>query len=176
MDEVRRNILKVNEPREHKVTGSLGVYNAYKYIRKNKWFDIGRPLTEHEFYSIIRRVNDLLADEIVNGNDIVLPHKMGRLELRKTKANIRIQNGKIKTNLPVDWDRTLQLWSEDKESFETKTLVKMEEKEFFRVFYNRMKCNYNNNSFYEFKLNRDIKIRLKHKIKEGHIDAFMING
>lgn len=101
---------------------------------------------------------------------------MGKLELRKTKANIRIKDGKIKTNLPVDWDRTLQLWSEDKESFEAKTLVKVEEKELFRVFYNRMNCNYNNCSFYEFRINRDIKKRLKQQIKEGHVDAFMING
>lgn len=176
MDELRKKILKVDQPREHKVTGSLGVYNAYKYIRKNKWLDIGRPLTEHEFYSIIRGVNDLLADQIVKGKDIVFPHRMGRLELRKTKANIRIKDGKIKTNLPVDWDRTLKLWSEDKESFEAKTLVKMEEKELFRVFYNRMNCNYNNCSFYEFRINRDIKKRLKQQIKEGHLDAFMING
>lgn len=47
MDEFRRSVLKVNQPREHEVRNSYGVYDAYKYIRKNKWFDIGRPLTEH---------------------------------------------------------------------------------------------------------------------------------
>ena len=36
MDEFRRNILKINNPRKHKIRGSLGVYDAYKYIRKNK--------------------------------------------------------------------------------------------------------------------------------------------
>jgi hypothetical protein len=44
-------------PRYYKVNNSLGVYDAYKWIRKNKWFNIGRPLKEHEFYSIIRKVN-----------------------------------------------------------------------------------------------------------------------
>lgn len=48
----------------------------------------------------------------------------------------------------------------------------MEEKEIYKVYYNRMKCDFENQSFYEFIVNRDIKKRLKQKIKEGHIDAF----
>ena len=34
-------IKKVNEPRKHKVNNSLGVYDAYKFLRKRKWADIG---------------------------------------------------------------------------------------------------------------------------------------
>lgn len=41
MNEFRRQVLKVDEPRVHKVRNSFGTYDAYKYIRKNKWFDIG---------------------------------------------------------------------------------------------------------------------------------------
>ena len=41
MDEFRRKVLKVDGPREHKVRNSWGIYDAYKYTRKNKWFDIG---------------------------------------------------------------------------------------------------------------------------------------
>ena len=29
------SIKKVNEPRKHKVNNSIGVYSAYKWIRKN---------------------------------------------------------------------------------------------------------------------------------------------
>lgn len=70
------SIKKVNEPRKHKVTNSIGVYSAYKFIRKNKWLNIGRSLTEHEFYSIIRKVNDYLADSLLHGEDIKLPHRI----------------------------------------------------------------------------------------------------
>lgn len=172
----REEILKVKESRKHKVTNSLGVYDAYKHIRKNKWKDVGQSLTEHEFYSIIRGVNDLLADNLSNGIEVVLPHRMGKLELRKINVSIKInEKGEIKTNLPIDWDRTLRLWCEDKESMEKKVLVRQEEKELFRVFYNRLKCNYNNCSFYEFNVNRSIKKRLKKNIKDGTIDAFTMN-
>lgn len=170
--EFRTSVCHLNEHRTHKVSGSLGVYDAYKFLRKRKWLNIGRPLTEHEFYSIIRKVNDYLADSFLHGNDIKLPHRMGRIELRKYDVRVSFDGEKVKTNLPIDWDRTLKLWYEDEEAYENKTLVKVEEKEIFKVYYNRQLADYNNQSFYEFNVNRELKRRLKQRIKEGKIDAF----
>lgn len=174
MDEFRKVVLKVNMPRLHKIRNSLGTYDAYKWIRKNKWLNIGRPLTEHEFYSIIRQVNNLLAESILSGEDIILPHKLGTLELRKYNTKISICDGKLVTNLPIDWDRTLKLWAEDEEAYKERTLVKMEEKEIFKIFYNKRTANYINKSFYTFEVNRDLKKRLKQKIKARAIDAFKL--
>lgn len=171
-EDFRKSILKVTKTRVHKITKSLGVYDAYKYIRKHKWFNIGRPVSEHEFYSIIRTVNKYLATELANGNEVVFPCRMGKLELRKTAADISVKDGKIKTNLPIDWNRTLKLWYEDQESKEKKTLVKAEEKEIFRVVYNRLKANYNNKCFYQFNVNKLIRTRLKDNIDNNIIDAF----
>ena len=170
------SIIKANSSRIHKVKNSYGIYDAYKYIRKNKWFNIGRPLTEHEFYSIIRRINKYLADSLIQGNDIKFPNRMGSLELRKYNATITFNNGKIKTNLPIDWNKTLKLWYEDEEAYKNKTLIKMEEKEIFKIHYNKQLANYNNKVFYEFKVNRDLKKRLKEEIKEGNIDAFNLKN
>lgn len=170
----KSSIQKLNDTRIHKVNNSLGVYDAYKWIRKNKWLNIGKCLTEHEFYGIIRKVNDYLANELVKGNDIRLPNRMGRLELRKYDARITFDGNKVKTNLPIDWDKTLKLWYEDEESYKSKTLIKMEEKEIFKVYYNKHLADYNNQVFYEFNINRDIKRRLKQRIKEGKIDAFRL--
>lgn len=90
MDEFRRRILKVNGPRKHKINNSLGVYHMYKFIRKNKWFDIGGPISEHDFYSIIRTINNYLAELLSRGHDINLPCQMGRLEIRKYDAKITL--------------------------------------------------------------------------------------
>lgn len=174
MDEFRRTVLKIDGPRKHKVNNSNGVYQAYKWIRKNKWLNIGRPLTEHEFYSIVRQVNNLLADELLQGRDIVLPHRLGRIELRKYDVRMSIDNGKVRTNLPVDWDRTLKLWSEDEEAYKDRVLVKMEEREIFKVCFNKSKALFTNKAFMEFEVNRDLKRRLKQRIKSGAVDAFKI--
>ena len=172
--EFKNEVQKVNDTRVHKVTGSIGVYAAYKYIRKNKWYDIGRPLKEGEFYKIIRRVNDYLADELTKGKEIKLPHRMGSLEIRKKPSRISIVDGKLVTNLPIDWDATLRLWYEDKESFDNKTFVRVENEEIYKVYYNKQDANYNNKSFYEFKPNRQIQRNLTKYIRTGNLDAYLL--
>lgn len=172
--EFRASVLKLNDTRTHKVTGSLGVYDAYKYIRKNKWLDLPRAVTEKEFYSIIRRVNNYLAKELIKGNDIDFPCRMGKLEVRKYTPTVKFDNGKMVTTLPIDWDATLKLWFNDKDAYNKKLLIYDTPKEVFKVLYSTYYANYNNKSFFEFKLNRDIKLGLKHKIKEGALDAFIV--
>ena len=174
MDEFRRKVLKVDHSRNHKVKNSMGVYDIYKHIRKNKWYDIGQPITEHQFYTIIRQVNNVLADNLLKGNDIVFPNKMGRLEVRKFEPIIRFDDNKLTVRLPIDWDRTLKLWSEDEEAYKERTLVKMEEKEIFKVCYNKTRADFQNKGFYQLQINRDLKIALKKKIKLGNFDAFLL--
>jgi hypothetical protein len=174
--EFRRRVCNVNHPEHYRINNSLGVYDAYKWIRKNKWFNIGRPLKEKEFYSIIRSVNQYLCDYIASGEEVILPQKMGIISIRKRLRNIRIdEDGKIYSNLPVDWESTIKLWYEDKEAYESKTLVRVDEKEIFRIYYDKVKANYNNKSFYEFSFNKDLKVKLKQKIKEGVVDAPLLN-
>ena len=173
-DEFRKMVLKVDGPRKHKVNNSWGVYNSYKWIRKHKWFNLPRPVTEHEFYTIIRQVNNMLADNILNGEDIVFPHRMGRLELRKKEAYIGFKDGKLVTNLPIDWDKTLKLWSEDENAYKERLLIKMEEKDIFKVFYSKRNALYENKSFYSLEVNRDIKRGLKSRIKNRLVDAFKL--
>ena len=172
--EFRKEVQKADKSRVHKVTGSLGVYDAYKYIRKHKWFDIGRPLKEGEFYRIIRGINEYLAEELSKGKEIKLPHRLGTLEIRKRPTRIAIVDGKLITNLPIDWDKTLKLWYEDKEAFDNKTLVRVESEETFKVYYNKQTANYNNKSFYEFSPNREIKRKLALRAKRGLLDAFLL--
>lgn len=172
--EFKRAIQHLNDNRIHKITGSLGVYDSYKYIRKHKWFDIPRPLKEKEYYKIIREVNTLLAEALSMGKEINLPYKMGILEIRKKPTRVSIVDGKLVTNLPIDWDTTLKLWSEDEESYNKKTLVYLENEEVFKVYYNKKKANYNNKSFYEFRPTRELKRRLTKSIKNGVIDAFIL--
>lgn len=171
----RSKVLKLKGPRKHKVRGSIGVYDIYKYIRKNKWFDIGQPITEHQFYFIIRRINELLIESLIEGHDIIFPCRMGTLELRKYIPKFRLVDGKVKAYLPIDWDRTLKLWSEDEEAYKEKTLVKMEKKEIFKVCYNRFKANYNNKAYYEFIVNRDFKRKLKQAVDFGNVDGFLFS-
>lgn len=172
LKEFKKRIKKVSSPRIHKITNSLGVYDAFKYYRKNKPKDKKYVLTESQYFNIIRQVNNILSQYIINGKSIIFPEKMGTIELRKKERTLKLDDeGNIITNMPVDWDRTLELWYEDKESRENKTLVRMESNELFKIYYNKSKANFNNKSFYDFRCIKDIKLDLKRNIKRGRIDA-----
>lgn len=174
LEEFRRNILNVEGNRHHRVTNSYGVYDAFKYYRKHRPKNKEYVLTESQYFAIIRQINNLLADELVHGNEVPFKAHMGNLELRKIEIAPKIVNGILVFNAPIDWDKTIKLWYEDEESFKNKVLVKVEEREVFKIYYNKSRANYENKSFYEFSANRELKKRVARKIKEGRIDAFLL--
>lgn len=169
--EFRGRVLKRSCKRQSKIRKCIGVYDAYKYIRKNKWYNIGRPLTEHEFYSIIRDINQLLAEELSKGNTVTFPYRMGALELRKSKRGASIKNGKLNITYPINWDATLKLWYKYKEAMQNKILIRDENDTVYHIRYNKYKAVYNNKVYYQFAVNRAIKLKLKEHIKEGTVDA-----
>lgn len=167
----RNKVQRAGQGKSYKVTGSWGIYDCYKLLRKNKWQGVDRPLKEQEFYSIIRQVNNLLAKEIGMGNTVVFPYHMGKIELRKYTPSASFVNGKLKLTYPIDWDKTMKLWFTDKEARAKKILVRFEEPSVFTVKYNRQSANYNNKHFYSFTVNNKIKQLLKENIKKGIIET-----
>ena len=164
------SIKRSNTKKEHKITASLGMREAFRYYTKKS-----KSLNEKDFRRVIRYINSLLQESLALGKDINLPCRMGRLELRKFKTSVSFRDGKMITNLPIDWDETLNLWYEDKESFKEKRKVRMEVPEIFRVYYKKSTANYNNKSFFTFKVNRDLKQKLKTNIINKKVDAFLVN-
>lgn len=168
-----KDVKQVKNNRKHKVSNSYGSKDAYKYYRKIRPKESKYVLTDSEYLKIIRSINNILREYLIEGKDIVLPEKMGRLELRKRNNTIKFIDGKIKTNLPVNWDATLKLWYENPICRQNKQLVRQETSNTFKVHYNKNKAVYNNKGFYEFSTNRDIKLGLKKNIKLNKIDAFL---
>ena len=168
-----RTKLQSQRKRVSKVTGSWGVYDAYKLCRKNQWFNIGRPVTEKEFYAVVRGVNKHIAENIANGKTVKLPERMGMLELTKHKCVAKLVEGKLKINYPIDWSETLKLWYEDEEARRQKTLMRNENPWTYHIKYRVSgECaNYENKMFYQFTLNSFIRQALSSNIKRGKIDT-----
>ena len=170
-EEFSEQICKKRGEKKMKITNSLGAYDMYKHMRKQHWYDIGRPLKEGEYYAIIRKVNTLLADNITKGETVTFPSRMGKLELRKFKTGARIVNGKLKVTYPVDWNETLKLWYTDEEARQNKTLVRDESGTGYKVKYDKWDATYENKGFYQFELNRFVRRRLKKNIYAGITDT-----
>ena len=170
----RKKIIKSSEHRVHKVTNSWGVKDAFNYYRKIRPRDSSYVLSDVQYMSIIRRVNNILRLLLINGVEVQLPEKMGKLELRKRAGIATFKNNKFFTNFPVDWDSTIKLWYEDEEERKKKTLVRHESKDVFQVYYNKYLVDYPNKSFYQFHTNRELKQGLKHKIRNDELDAALL--
>lgn len=168
-----RNALLKNQgqSRHAKIKDSMGVYDFYKMLRKNHWPGIGKPVQSHDFYRIVRGINKLLAQEIVLGNIVKFPCRMGQLELRRIKLGVRMKKGKLRISYPINWDKTLKLWYEDEEAKQQKILLRDEDKNNFSVKYKKRAANYSNKIYYQFQVNREIKVALVHRMKEGLVES-----
>ena len=56
--EFLNKVRKVKESRNHKVKNSYGIYDGYKFYRKNKPNDPKYVLTESQYFAITRKVNE----------------------------------------------------------------------------------------------------------------------
>lgn len=168
-------VLKRCKDKNFRIKHSNGTKQAWRWIKKNKWLKIGQPITERQFGYIIKKINDRLVSKLLAGNDIILPSGMGKIELRKYKSKIQIQNNKVITNLPVNWKRTIDWWKEDSKAYKNKYLIRHETNMLFNIHYNKKGATYKNKNFYQFIINRRIKKLLSDKIKNNEIDTFLLD-
>ncbi|MBO6233324.1 MAG: hypothetical protein J6N78_04615 [Clostridia bacterium] len=158
-----------------KITNSWGVYDYFKWFRKNNYCGLTIVINEKVYYNIIRTINNYYASALINGEDIQLPERMGTIKLRKLKREVyRDKNGKVKTNLPVDWDRTLDLWYIDEEARREKKLIRFEPRSGYRLrkIYDKTNATFNNKSFFEFKIIRKVFVNINKRVSEGILNLY----
>lgn len=158
---------KVSGKRKRKLKSDVGTNTiALKYKK-----DVN-ALSDTDFRNVINCINNMLVDDLVSGKDVVLPFKLGRLEVRKFPTRVKIVDGKLKNSMPIDWNETLKLWYDNKSAEKKKILVRHETNYIYRIVYNKFNARYTNQNIYKFVPSRGLKIKLKESIKNG-LDAFM---
>ena len=161
----------------HKITGSWGVYDYFKFYRRTKPKEKKYILTESQYFAIIRKVNTILAESFVRGKEVHFPMRMGTIELRKTLKKPRLgPDGKVIFHTLIDWDKTIKLWYEDPEAYKNKTIIRQESREVFKTFYNKARATFENKSVYMFQLNKELKREISKNKRKGIIkDAFLLS-
>lgn len=174
-EEFRIGVLKANQKKHHfKVNNSYGTKDAYRWAIKNRL--IKKSVSEKDFRKIINGLNQSLQDKLLQGFDVRFPERMGGIGIRKMDATVTLEEGKLKTNRAIDWQSTIKLWYEDKESFDNKTLVRCVADEKFKFLYARKKANYVNKMYYEFTPTRSLKLRLKEIINNQGFEALPLSN
>lgn len=164
------------DKRKHRVKTDFGNYDYYKYFLSKHDSPV---ITRSVFGQIIKEFNVHVRDRVsTKGAEYTFPYRIGKLELRKLKTEVKIDDqGNIVNNLPINWRDTRKLWEENAQAREKKTKIRYTNEHTegytFRIFYKTSKANFKNKSIYKMKVNRTLKRQLSSSIFAGRIDAFL---
>ena len=164
------------DKRNHYVKSDYGVNDYYRaFCKENKDVKVSRL----EYGQIIRSFNTHLRDRLATkGAGFILPCRMGIVELRKMKTEVKInEEGNVVNNLSTNWKATRDLWKSNPGSKEKGVKIKFTNEHTnghtFRVSYLKGKATYKNKSIYKIRFNRTLKRTLSKSIFQGRIDAFL---
>lgn len=157
--------LRIKHPSDKKgttynVRNSWGVYDFYKFYRKNKPEGKQWVLTESQYFAIFRRVNECLVNLLIATGELEFPYRLGKIIIVKKDNTFFDRNGKMVIDRKIDWNKTLDFWYEDEEAYKNKTLLYSENPK-LNVKYIRKNALFKNKGMYRFTASRDIARRVK---------------
>jgi len=131
---------------------------------------ISKDYPKRRFLDIAYDFNKYMANSLLEGEEIVLPSRLGSLFIAGRKIKPRLEDGKIK-GLAPNWKATKELWERDPKAKEEKKLIyyfnEHSDGYRYRIIWSRRKSWFRNKFVYEFKLSRTNARLLSKMIQEG---------
>ena len=164
------------DKRNHVVKSDYGLREYRRhFLKHNKDIDVSAAV----YGGIIREFNSHIRDRMsYKGAGFLIPCRLGRMELRKSKPEVKIdEDGSVINSLPVNWKVTRELWKENPKAKLDNIRIRFTNEHTdgytFKVSYLRSKAIFKNKSIYKIRFNRDLKRNLSKSIFDGKIDAFI---
>lgn len=158
---------KANTKKSCKVNNSFRIKDIWRWVKKNKWFDLGQSITELQMGTIVKRINQYYQDRLLKGYTVKFPCGMGELYLVKYQIKPYYKDGKLKIPIPIDWKSTIDMWYEDEETYKNKLVTRYNIREIYKVCYSTRKAAYKNKTFMKFVTSRTLKNKIKEMVKQG---------
>lgn len=109
-EDYAKEVQNVHGKRKHKITGSQNTISGFSYYRKIRPKEKEFVLKDKEYLSIIREMNNLVADYLIENKSIRLPAGFGKLEVVKYETKSWIdESGKFISTKKVDMNSTIRL-------------------------------------------------------------------
>lgn len=163
------NQQKNNQPkrRKRKYKVKINVSDSYNFYCKKE----EEPLSRKDYLLICNKFNKFLADKILEGNSVVLPERLGILEIMGNEQKISIdENGNVRGTSP-DWNKTLRLWEENPELKEKRVIIYYTNEETNKIVYKirwkKERVYLHSKIYYNFVPRRWVKRELAKLIKSG---------
>lgn len=119
-----------------------------KRIGDHKDWDI----KQSKFTAIMKDINDEVLDLIVKhpGVYVNLPCNMGELCVRTKVRKMFNVIGRLNNRLPIDRERTYELWNSNPEAKEKKTVIHILDPNRHMYYWNKERCIVRNRGHYHF--------------------------
>lgn len=163
--------------RHHKVKCHFGKADYYKHYAET----VDNPMSKSRYYQILMDYLTQIHNAVGNeGYTFNLPIRMGKIQLRKIKDQIKVnEDGSIHNKLTINWKATKQLWAENEKAKEKKIKIRYlnEHTNGFRFVLKYIKYNatYKNKTAYKMSINREMRRSTKNAILNNKVDAFLLN-
>lgn len=136
---------------------------------RSRYFRNGGKLDRLVFDKVHRAVNTLIAEHVVNGEDVSLPYNMGYLGVVRQKLGLVHTATGPKVRKVIDWIATRKEWENNPESKRKGTLIHLDFDYLYRVELRQAEYGPTNLKYFDFNISDKAKHRLARNIKEGVI-------
>jgi len=154
------------------------MYRYYNSILGDVEKKNGFKVPKRTYTKILKEFNKWISNKIIyNPKGVVLPYKLGRLQIMKYKTPLIIKkDGTLfKKHIPVNWNETLALWDRDEDAKNKKMLVRQlndhTDGYTYEWKWNKSCSNVTNHKVYFFKPTRTNKLLLKKELTKEEIEV-----
>jgi hypothetical protein len=150
------------------------IRSSHKFYKQN----VEKVHDVKTYISIINGLNKFIMQNVLEGYEVVLPARMGIMSIIGTKQKISFdKNGN--PILPPDWVKTKELWDRNPEAKERKQLVYHTNEHTggirYKLFWSKEKMLVENKGLYNFRLTRENKRAINHKVTVEKKEYFVKN-
>jgi len=138
-------------------------YKLYKTEHEN-------PVDVSTYVEISNGFMKFLIRKLFHKGEVLIPERLGILQIIGKKVNVRLEDGEIK-GLAPNWKKTLELWEENPEAAKNKKLVYHFNEDTngirYKFSWSKARVLVSNKTLYNLKLTRTNKRILSALIKQG---------
>ncbi len=156
------------------IMGGYGTPDYYRFYKKN-----GGALDKSAFSRILRASNAALVEEMLeSAEQYSLPYGLGQIVFRKRKNKAFMTDKGLKSNSPVNWKETMELWEKDSHAHRNKIRVKYSNMHTGRYSF-KIRCfgrKFKNKEYFMMTFKRSLKRAFADRINtynKPKIDAYI---
>lgn len=169
--EFRKQLCKVHEPRQHKLTGSYGCKDYYLYYRKK----YSSKITQGKFVQIFRAIMlDLIDKYLLTRLNLNFPNNMGSITVDDVKQKVIKQDKHYHVKAPIDWVKTIELWEHDEESRQRKLKIYSKHTNTACLHFYKNRKGFKGQKYFYLQFSRSLKKYIYHKLVLN--ENFNLNG